>query len=128
MLQIQCTCQSSLHRRQHTVHSLIAVWQVEVHNGIKDKAQLSALALLRISLGWQKLVNVGISDAVHFLHAIPHCCWCAATQCSRFQMHFDKSWRKCGWLVDVNLSRRIEKIGFATMRTSLAARITTDKI
>lgn len=58
------------------MHSLVAVWQVEVHNGIKDKAQLSALALVWISLGWQKLVNVGISDAVHFLHATPHCCWC----------------------------------------------------
>lgn len=58
------------------MHSLVAVWQVEVHNGIKHKAQLSALALLWISPGWQELINVGISDAVHFLHAVPHCCWC----------------------------------------------------
>ena len=75
------------------MHSLVAVWQVEVHNGIKDKAQLSALGLLWIPLGWQKLVNVGIPDAIHFLHAIPRRRWCAAAQCGGFNTHFDKPWK-----------------------------------
>lgn len=56
---------------QRTSYSLVAVWQVEVHNGIKHKAQLSALVLLWISLRWQELVNVGVSDAIHLLHG----CW-----------------------------------------------------
>lgn len=71
-----CGKRSSMYRRQHTVHSLIPVWQVEVHNGIKYKAQLSALLLLWISLWWQELVNVRIPDAIHFLHAMPHHCYC----------------------------------------------------
>lgn len=54
---------------QEAVYSLIAVWQVEVHNGIKNKAQLSAFPLLWIPLWWQKLIDVGISNAIHLLHA-----------------------------------------------------------
>ena len=34
------------------MHLLIAVWQIEVYNWVKHKAQLSALPLLWISLWW----------------------------------------------------------------------------
>ena len=50
--------------------SLVTVWQIEVHNGIKHKAQLPAPAFVLSAFWRQELVDVGVPDAIQLLQAM----------------------------------------------------------
>ena len=47
---------------------LLSVWEVEINNGIKHKAQLPLLALFSMPFWRQELVDMWIPQSVHFLH------------------------------------------------------------
>ena len=46
----------------------MSVWQVQIHNWVKHKAELSPAGLALFTLWWQELVNMRIAQAIHFLH------------------------------------------------------------
>lgn len=50
-----------------TLHSLVSVWQLQINDRVKNKAQLLLLAVVSPLLWRQEFVDVGVPEPVHGL-------------------------------------------------------------